>query len=832
MSIEEGVPAPEELLGFKVGTDRKLADWPEIVEYFQRVGAASDRVTVETLGETTEGNPFLLATISAPGTLRNLERYREIQRGLCNPAGLSEEEAESLVWEGKTIVLITCSIHSTEVGGSQMSMELLHRLASGDTPDVMSILDNVILLLVPSLNPDGNRKVVEWYEKNLGTEWEGTRPPFLYHKYAGHDNNRDWFMFTLKETQMTVGKIHNRWHPQIIYDIHQMGQKGPRFYVPPYIDPIDPNVDPILQSGVNFMGLSMADALAAEGKRGVAVHWVFDGWTPARAYQHYHGGIRILSEAASVDIASPIEIKSEELESGRGLDPRESRWNHPLPWKGGRWTLRDVIDYELTAAMACLRNAARYRDRWLRGSLEIGRRALNPEAGPYAFLIPPGQKDPGMVFELLQVLRMGDVEIHRASKPLKAEGVEYPAGSYVVLFAQPYGRFAKTLLERQEYPDLRERPEAPPRVPYDVTAHTLGLQMGVEIIQIDEPFEAELEPIDEPKMPAGEVHGSGKPFYLFSPEPNNSIKAANALLERGFKVYRVRREVQLGERELKPGAFIVEQGEGLSEEVQRLAGNLGLDFYGMEALPEEAFEIQRPRVGIYRAWLPNADEGWLRMVLENYGFEFEALSPQDVRQGGLAERFKVLIIPDLTSEIIVEGMKGQKWIDPRRYEPKYRMGLGEQGTRELLKFLGEGGCVIALNRACEYPVKHLWVPANNALEGLKQEELYIPGSILRVLVDDTHPVGYGFDREAAIMFLHSPAFRVKEGRIVARYPEANPLLSGWILGEKHLHGLAAAAEVPAGKGRVILIGFPPHFRNQARGTFKMLFNALFYGESA
>ena len=826
------IPPPEAELGFRVGTDRKLADWPEIVEYFEKVGCLSDRVQVERLGETTEGNPFLLATISSPENLRDLERYRQIQMRLCNPAGLSEAEERRLVEEGKTVVLISCSIHSTEVGGSQVSMELLHKLSSEETPEVREILDNVIFLLVPSLNPDGNRIVVRWYGETLGTDWEGTRPPFLYHKYVGHDNNRDWFMFTQKETRMTVEEIHNRWHPQIVYDMHQMGQRGPRFFLPPYIDPIDPNVDPVLQSGIAFMGLSMANELVIEGKRGVAVHWVFDGWTPARAYQHYHGGIRILSEAASVDIASPIDVEAKEMEAERGLDPREQRWNNPMPWKGGRWTLRDIIDYELSAAMACLRNAALYRDRWLRGSLEIGRRALNPEGGPYAFVVPPGQRDPPTTYELLRVLRTGDVRIHRARKSFEAEGVEYPAGTHVILFAQPYGRFAKTMLELQRYPDLRESPDAPPVVPYDVTAHTLGLQMGVEVHQIDEPFEADLEAVEDLVPPTGEVHGKGKPLYLFSPEPNISANAANELLEGGFRVFRTRGHVDLGEVELKPGCFVVEGGSALQGTVEELAGGLGIDFYGVDESPETAFELRRPRVGIYKAWVPNADEGWLRFVLENFGFGYETLTPQDVRRGGLSERFDVLIFPDLRRDVIVRGMEGNKRMDASRYPSRYRGGLGEQGTGEVLRFLGDGGTVVALNGACEFPVKDLWVPAENCLEGLSEKEFYIPGSILRVLVDDEHPLGYGFDRETAIMFLRGPAFNVKEGHVVARYPEANPLLSGWILGDKHLRGRAAAAEVPAGRGRVILIGFPPHFRSQAHGTFKMLFNAIFYGASS
>ena len=820
--------SPQEHLGFLVGTDRKLADWPEIVEYFKKIGEISPRVIVENLGETTEGNPFIAATISSPENLARLEELREIQLKLSNPADLSEEEAEKLIEKGKTIVLITCSIHSTEVGGSQMSMELVHKLASDDSEDVKEVLENVVFLLVPSLNPDGNRIVVDWYEKYLGTKYEGSNPPYVYHKYAGHDNNRDWYMFTLKETQLAISNVHNKWHPQIVYDIHQMGQKGPRFYVPPFIDPMEPNVDPILQSGVNFMGISMADALARENKKGVAVHWVFDGWTPARAYQHYHGGIRILSEAASVKIASPIEIKKEELEGRQGFNPHEARWNHPMPWKGGNWTLRDIIDYEYIAAMACLQTAAKFRKRWLKGTLEMGRKALNPEKGPFGFVIPEGQRDPGAIKELVWVMRMGDVEVDKAIAPFTADGIEYPEGSYFIRYAQPYGKFAKALLEKQVYPDLRDNPDMPPKVPYDVTGHTLSLQLGVDIVEVAEMFDAALEIVDMPEIASGKITKEAQ-YYVFDSAPNYAAKAVNRLLDEGYPVSRSLEEVELEDIVLKPGAYFVEAKGNLNKLLEGMTKEYGLDFNGIDTPLGNAFELIKPKIGVYRAWLPNADEGWLRMVLEDYGFEYVNLYPEDIRSGNLAESINVLIVPDLTDEIMMNGMQGIRYYDPSMYEPKYTQGIGEKGNKEILAFLEKGGTVITLNRSSEYAVKNLWADAELPLEGLGEKEFYCPGSLLRVLVDDTHPVGYGFSREETVMFLHSPVFNVKYGESVAWYPEADPLISGWVLGEKHLRGHSAVAEIPAGNGTIIMIGSPAHFRNQNRATFKFLFNSIYYG---
>ncbi|MCW3978178.1 MAG: M14 family metallopeptidase [Candidatus Bathyarchaeota archaeon] len=827
------INTPEEFLGFKPGTERKVADWPQIVEYYRKIADASNRVKVDVLGETTEGNPFIRAIVTSEGNMTGLEEIRENQMRICNPVGVTPEEEGRLVSGGKTVVLITCSIHSTEIAASQMSLDLLHKLATGDTEEVMEILENVVLLIVPSLNPDGHEIVVDWYRESLDTEYEGTNPPWMYHKYVGHDNNRDWFMFTQKETRLAVGEIHNRWHPQIVYDLHQMGSWGARLFVPPFTDPIDPNIDPVLQSQIAFLGTSMLNELVTEGKRGVWCSAGYDLWTPARHYQCYHGGVRILSEAASVRIASPIEVKREEIQSRRGMSPLVQRWNNPLPWTGGSWTLGDIVDYEFSAAMALLRNAARYKDRWLKGSLELYKRALDPRGGPYAWVFPPDQKDPDTAAHLLNTLIFGAVEVKVAKEPFEAEGVRYPSGSHVVLYAQPYGRFAKTMLEIQEYPDLREDESQPPKRPYDVTAHTFPLIMHVEAHQIDEEFEAELEAVEEVTIPGGTITGEGKPFYAFTPEWNASFKAANRLLKAGAEVFRACWPLVAGGERLPPGAFLVKGSSEVAASMKEISGDLGLCFHGLDEMPEDAFTMRAPRVGVYRAWSSMADEGWTRFVLENFGFGFEALTPQDVRQGGLSERFDVLVFADYPRELIVDGASSlmRRYGAEVKYPSRYLAGLGKQGIGEVLKFLRDGGTVIAVNEACDFAIKDLSAPAVNALEEKPPADFYIPGSILRALFDTAHPVGYGLSREEAVFFLRGPAFDVKEGEMVAVYPEANSLLSGWILGEKHLLGRTAVADVPMGNGRAILIGVPPIFRSQTHGTFKVLFNSLLYAAS-
>ncbi|MEW6128099.1 MAG: M14 metallopeptidase family protein [Acidobacteriota bacterium] len=490
------VPAPREVIGFTPGEDYKLASWAQFVDYFKKLDAASDRVMFEELGKTTLGRPFTLATISSPENLKKLARYKEIQRLLADPRTFNsnDREAEKLIAEGRTIVLITCGIHSTEVGANLVSMNIAYRLASSNEAEVREILDKCIILLVPSLNPDGVDIVKNWYDKTLGTPAEGTGPPELYHHYTGHDNNRDWYAFTQVETQLTVDKIHNVWHPQIVHDIHQQGETGSRFFIPPYVEPWEPNVPPLIQAGVNFMGTSMAWEMTSEGKAGVVINGVYDAWTPARAYQHYHGGIRILSETASARLASPTTVPFERQTPQVNVDTKKRSWNYPVPWSGGVWKLANIVDYQQSGAFALMRNAARYRERWVSDFYKVGKEAVRErkDSEPFAFLIPPVAQENNWKLDgldrMLAILERGAVEIIKANSAFVANDKQYPEGTLVIPMAQPYGAFAKTLLERQQYPDLRQYPGGPPIRPYDVTAHTLPLLMGVNVVAVNKPF--------------------------------------------------------------------------------------------------------------------------------------------------------------------------------------------------------------------------------------------------------------------------------------------------------------------------------------------------------
>ena len=503
------IPAPEDVLGFVPGDDRKLASWNQVLSYFDQLAKASDRVKFEALGKSTMDRPFVMATISAPENLARLEEYKHIQELLADPRKLGppsvrDQKARELITRGKTIVLITCGIHSTEVGSYLLSMLIAHKLASSNRPEILDILHNTIILLVPSLNPDGVDIVKNWYDKTLGTPYEGTDPPELYHKYTGHDNNRDWYAFTQVETKITVDKIHNVWHPQIVHDIHQQGEFGSRLFLPPYMAPVEPNVPRQIVEGYTELGNWMAKQLRNQGFKGITTNSTYDAWTPARAYSHYHGGVRILSETASARIASPITVKFDQLRSREGYDPqKESSRFGPL-WRGGEWHLRDITNYMTTAAFALLTHASQNRERWLSRFYEIGKEAVRPRGRGelFAFLIPRAQQSGTLV----TILGRGGVKVDYPGEFI-ANGHSYPQGTAVVRLAQPYGGFAKALLEVQRYPNLRDS-SGHPIQPYDVTAHTLPLLMDVPVNPTYAPF---VLPTAKPEEGGGWGGGCGGP---------------------------------------------------------------------------------------------------------------------------------------------------------------------------------------------------------------------------------------------------------------------------------------------------------------------------------
>lgn len=776
------IPTPASHFGHPIGVDRELLDWDKVVSYFQALAASSNKIVVKELGKTAEGRPFIAATISAPETIRNLNHYLDIQTRLADPRKTTPAEAARLIGEGKTIVLITCSIHATEVASTHSAVEFAYRLLTESKPRFEQILNNTIFILVPSLNPDGVDIVTRWYRKTLGTPYEGTSPPELYQKYVGHDNNRDWYIFSQPESRLTVSQIQNIWHPQIVYDVHQQGPYASRMFVPPWMDPVDPNIDAIIAQQCNAVGSAMAADLTAAGRKGIAINALYDFWTASRHYMAYHGGLRILSESASAALATPLTVRPDQIQAAApGYNPRERSWNYLEPWEGGTWRLRDIIDYQLIALESCLYQASIHRADLLRNFYEIGRRAID-RTSPYAFVIPNQQLDAGSSRKMLELLDFGQVEIGRASSGFDA-GKHYASGSYIIRMQQPYSSYAKTLLERQHYPDLRLYPGGPPKRPYDVTSQTLPLLMGVDVDTIEKPFTAGTERATQFDFEPPRALSNG----LLASD-TDSWKAVNRIWKTGASVWR---DTSTG------------------------------DFY--PAHRDNARELKKPRIGLFKSYMPMMDEGWTRWLFENFGFEYTNILNPDVDAGGLQRRFDVIVFPDQTLASITEGYR------PGTMPEQYTGGLGDKAAQNLKEFANEGGTLVFLNHSTAYALSRLGINAKDVVEGVPNRDFYSPGSILNASLDTHDPLAYGLPADITIWSEGSPAWELPPSsnyRIVARYPNSHVLASGWLLGEKYLIGRANLLDAPMGAGHVILFGMRPQYRAQSYQDFKLFFNSL------
>jgi hypothetical protein len=832
------VPSPESHLGFRPGADFHLAPWPAVVEYFRKVDEASDRVSVRELGRTTEGRPYVVAVVSAPETIRKLSFYQDLQRRLADPrVSARDSERADPVDDGKAVVLITCSIHSSETASTLMAMELLHDLAAGDDPATREVLDKTILLLVPSANPDGVDKVASWYERTKGHPWEGGGMPELYHKYAGHDTNRDWFMLNLAETRLLTRLLYKEWFPTITYDVHQMGSKGARLFVPPFHDPINPNLDPRLHQGIALIGTHMAADLAAEGKRGVLTNAMYDNWWNGgnRTTPQRHNMVGVLTEAASVRLASPMFLDKADLAgSTRGFADHRPAVNFVDPWPGGWWRLRDIVDYELICARSVLTLAARYRRDFQRNYRALGQAAVakGKSEPPYAWLVPADQRDPGTAATLVRILHDTGVEVRRAREPFRAGGVSYPAGTWIFPAAQPYRAHLKDMMERQHYPE-RLLASGSPEPPYDVAGWTLPLQMGVRAVEVADPIGDLGEPVDAIDAPRGSIDVADRPD-AFSIEIRglDDFYTLNALVAAGVEVTARSGDSAGPAGSFPAGTFVVAGTPRSRRVLDEILTRSSTRVTGERMSGRGDLEFRRPRIGVYQPWMPSMDEGWTRLVLDRFGFPYTTLHNAEVRAGDLAARLDTIILPSIEPKVLKDGYARDQT------EPAYVGGLGTEGLDALRAFVRAGGTLVCFEESCPYAIDGLDLPVKNVLKDVRPSSFYGPGSIVRVRYTPAEgpfpSITSGMPEEGAVYFDRSLAFDVTRdhAKVLARFAPVDVLESGWLLGPEKIQGKACLVEVAEGRGRVVLFGFPPQNRGQTYGTFRLLFNALLRGSLA
>jgi len=838
--------SPEEFLGHKVGADRRLADYNQIRDYFEKLDSESGKIRVSTIGETTLGKPLIMAVITSEENMAGLETYRSIARRLRDARDLTADEARKLAKDGKIIIMITCSLHSTEIGASQMALELAYRLTAGKAPmDIDRILEDVIVLLIPTSNPDGHQMVTEWYRKYVSTKYEGGRMPWLYHHYAGHDNNRDWFMLNLAETKAITKILYHDWIPQIHIDEHQMGETDARLFVPPFTDPPNPNVHPLLWQGIGLCGLSMAYDLQKEDFKGVVYGREYTGWWDGACDNTgwLHNTICLLSEMASANLASPVYIDPIELPNVN----IEKRMQLPDPWPGGWWRLRDIMDYDLALSMSLIKTAFLHKEDFLYNFYKMCRDSIEKNGGgePFAFVIPKTQHDYPTTLKMLEVLMSGGAEIHRATEDFVADSKVFPAGSFVVLLSQPYRPYVQNLLEIQKYPDMRLYPGGPAIPPYDTAGWTFPLQMGVRCEEIKKPFDADLTKLENiPDLSATALQKTA-PYLILDSRLNGSYSVVFPLLKEGVEIFRSKDTVHKNGLVAAAGSFIIKNTAPSQKILPDLLEKWNVDAYDLESLDKiPKTRLKKHRVGLYQSWRANMDEGWTRYVFDDMGIPFASLHNADFkgskkRKVDLNSQFDALVFADENPDVIKSGKPhwnsaygGYHTDCPQEYQG----GIGKEGVEALKSFVENGGILVTLNRACGLIFNAFAVPAENALAKVDRRKFLCPGSILRIEVDNETPIGYGIPKEAAAMFSRSLALQTRipmgewDRQVVARYSSENVLLSGWLLGEDVIARKAAVVDVKYKKGHIILIGFRCQHRAQSHGTYKFLLNALLYPE--
>lgn len=849
------LPSPEQFFGFQMGADRKLAGWDKLHEYYQLLAKRSNKMHLVELGKSSEGRPYIALFISSPANLARLDRYKQINARLADPRGLSEAEGRRLAAEGKAVIIQSFALHSSEVAASQTAAEFVYDSLTRTDSEAQQILDNVISIVMPSINPDGTQMLADWYMKYVGTPHEAAGLPWLYQKYSGHDNNRDGFALNLPESQHLARIMYREWMPQAYVDHHQMGSGNARLYIPPYAEPYRPDGDPIVWREIAWWGGHMGTKLEAAGKTGVIGNAIYSGWGHMGFHwiTPFHNIAGMLTESASARLATPMFLHPDQLRGGpRNLPTYEPQVNMPSVWPGGWWRLRDIVEQQKIAAWATVDLAAKNREdvlwnMYLKGTRQTQRGA---NGAVKAYALAAGQHDPLTVKKLVNMLMNSGVEVHQSKAPFVADGRAYGAGSFVVSMAQPKQALVRWMLGRTFYPDntyTREKDGTPIR-PYDMSTDTFGEFMGVRSDPVSETITADLVKLTAHVPLAGTVAANTAGVHLLSAKLNDTYRAVNLLLEKGVSIRRVPRS---GEK-WNAGDFIVTGGPNavLSE----VARQTGVDFVPTPAVPPGAYEIRKPRTAMYQRYRGgNMDEGWTRLMFDHFNVPFKSIMDAEIKGGGLESKYDVIVLPNdsllaMTGETPAGGRGGPggpagggpaggpAGPPADNTPPEYRSGFGAEGVKALQAFVEKGGTLVTFGQAGDLPIQRFGLPLRNIVAGLPPKEFWSPGSTLRVRFDHSNPIAFGMPGDGLALFMvGSQVYEVtstdrsQDVEIVATYLDRDILQSGWLLGEQVIAKKAAAVTVKQGAGKVVLIGFRPQHRNQTHGTFKLVFNALLNG---
>jgi hypothetical protein len=891
------ITTPKEALGHDLGEDYFLASYSQLESYWKTLAAQSDRAKLVEIGKTAEGRPQYMMIVSSPQNMKRLDHYKAIAARLAKAQGLSEDEAHALAREGKAVVWIDGGLHASEVEPAQALMLAVYKALSDNDPEWMRILDDNIILFAQD-NPDGQELLANWYMRNPDPlqRFAGastiqdprSQTPQLYHKYIGHDNNRDFYMSSQPEST-NINRVNFReWFPQIIYNHHQTGPTGAVVFMPPFRDPFNYNYDPLIMTELSEAGAAMHSRLVAEGKPGSTMRSgaTYSTWFNGslRTISYFHNSIGILTEIIGNPTPMPLPLVA------RNQLPRNDM---PSPVAPQIWHLSQSIDYSMSMNRSLLDYASRNRERLLFNIYRMGANEIAdgsrdswtttskdiehleaaakgrpvPAAGgidpelfqtalrdpakrdPRGYILSADQPDFPTAVKFLNTLIKTGVTVQKATAPFEAAGKSYPAGSYVVLTAQAYRPHVLDMFEPQDHPQDFEYPGGPPVRPYDTTGYTLAYQMGVKFDRVLEGFSGPFQPVADLIAPTpAKVFGTGKAGWLISHEINDSFIVANRLTKARLPVFWVDGPTSVAGHDLGPGAVWIPASPQARAIVETAAAQLGIAAYGMDKAPAgKLIALKQPRIALADIYGGSMASGWNRWLLEQFEFPYTVVYPQRLDAGGLHKDFDVLLLADsigIASHGTKPVRRGPGQPKPEDIPAQYRPWLGsitaEKTSPQIAAFLKAGGSVVAVGESTgvaemlKLPVAD---PLTETVDGkarpLPSTRFYIPGSVVRAQVDQANPLAFGVTPQVALFFDSSPVFRVSDGAkgvsAVATFRGEDSLMSGWALGQKRLDGAAAIVDACVGRGHVFLMGPEVNQRAQSHAAFKFLFNGLYLG---
>jgi hypothetical protein len=838
---------PEEILGFRPGSDRQLMDYDQLVGVMQQLAAASPRIEMRSVGTTPLGRTMYVAFISSQDNLARLDELQAINKRLALDPEIPEAELAELTAAGRVFVMETLSMHSGEVGPSQSLPLWAYSMATTDDPEVLAQLDDVVQMMVLCHNPDGMDMVVEHYREYVGTTFEGSRLPGVYHKYVGHDNNRDFINLTQEDTRVISRLFSTEWYPQVMVEKHQMGSTGPRYYVPPNHDPIAQNVDEGLWTWSAVFGSNLSHDMAADGLQGVASHWLFDDYWPGSTETSlYKGVISFLTEAASCRTATPVFVEPTELSvRGKGLAEYKKGVNLPDPWPGGRWGLDNIVDFELSSMRSILGTASRHRKQILEFRNDLCKKEIEKgrTEAPYYFVLPGEQRDPSELASLVRLLEEHGVAVEKLTGEAVVGDHHFAAGDVVVRLSQPYRALVKEVLEDQRYPERHYTPDGELIRPYDITSWSLPLHMGVRAIQIDtrsKELESLLTPVDDGDFAVDRELPDQLWAVAYPATSNQSFKAALTALDEGLPVRRLTHP--LGD--LPAGSFVIGNGSGTRSKLEEVVAAASISPRVLESEITVAMApVRKPRVALVETYFHDMDAGWTRYLFDTYGLDYTVLHPEDFDEVELARDFDVVVFPDASKDVLIKG-KSKRYgrYVTNDYPPTFRKPISKKARADLTEFITGGGVVVSWGRSTGLFTEGLPLPGDNGdddvlelpvrdlTEGL--QGVSVPGAFLAVDFISDHPLTWGMPERAGAFSRGRPVFATSipvldtDRRVLGIYPERDLLISGYLEGEEQLQNRANVVWLRAGKGQLVLFGIQPQFRGGTPATFKLVFNAV------